>query len=96
MTDLATTVAPPQQSAARRFSQQVHVLVDVQTREFLLGLAIENAGDTRPREGETVRDLLDDAIARLWKRDPKGYERAVRRGRAELAERAKRARRLTA
>jgi hypothetical protein len=99
MTDLATTVAPPQQSAARRFSQQVHALVDTQTRELLLGLAIENAeagGYARPREGEVVRELLDDAIARLWRRDPKAYERAVRRGRAELADRSKRARRLTA
>jgi hypothetical protein len=93
MTDLATTVAPPQQSAARRFSQQVHALVDTQTRELLLGLAIENAeqgGYTRPREGEVVRELLDDAITRLWKRDARAYERAVRRGRAELAKRAKR------
>jgi len=100
MTDLATTeVAPPQQSAARRYSQQVHALVDTQTRELLLGLAIENAeaGDySRPREGEVVRDLLDDAIARLWKRDPRAYERAVRRGRAELAERARRAATLKA
>lgn len=99
MTDLATTVAPPQQSAARRFSQQVHALVDTQTRELLLGLAIENAsagGYARPREGEVVRELLDDAIARLWKRDPRAYERAVRRGRAELAERARRQRAITA
>jgi hypothetical protein len=92
MTDLATTVAPPQQSAARRFSQQVHALVDTQTRELLLGLAIENAdqgGYARPREGEVVRELLDDAITRLWRRDPRAYERAVRRGRAELAARSK-------
>lgn len=92
MTDLATTVAPPQTSAARRFSQQVHALVDTQTRELLLGMAIENAaegGYARPREGEVVRDLLDDAISRLFRRDPKGYERVVRKGRAELARRAR-------
>jgi hypothetical protein len=92
MTDLVTDVAPPQTSAARRFSQQVHALVDTQTRELLLGVAIENAEDgdyTRPREGEVVRDLLDDAISRLFRRDPQRYQRAVRKGRAELARRAR-------
>lgn len=91
MTDLATPVAAPQTSAARRFSQQVHALVDVQTREYLLGVAIENAeqGDySRPREGEVVRDLLDDAITRAFRRDPRAYEVAVRKGRAELARRS--------
>ena len=91
MTDLATPVAAPQTSAARRFSQQVHALVDTQTREYLLGMAVLNAEQgnyTRPREGEVVRDLLDEAITREFKRDPRAYEHAVRRGRQLLAERA--------
>ena len=91
MTDLATPVAAPQTSAARRFSEQVHALVDTQTREYLLGVAAINADRgnyTRPREGEVVRDLLDEAIAREFRRDPKTYELAVRRGRQVLAERA--------
>lgn len=90
MTDLATPVAAPQTSAARRFSEQVHALVDTQTREYLLGTAAINADRgnyTRPREGEVVRDLLDEAIAREFRRDSKAYEAAVRRGRAILAER---------
>lgn len=91
MTDLATPVAAPQTSAARRFSEQVHALVDTQTREYLLGVAALNAEQgnySRPREGEVVRDLLDEAITREFKRDPRSYELAVRRGRQVLAERA--------
>jgi len=92
MTDLATPVAAPQTSAARRFSEQVHALVDTQTRQYLLGVAAINAEQgnySRPREGEVVRDLLDEAITREFKRDPRAYEAAVRRGRQVLAERAK-------
>lgn len=91
MTDLATPVAAPQTSAARRFSQQVHFLTDTQTREYLLGVAAlraDEGGYTLPREGEVVRELLDDAILRDFKQNPKQYEQTVRRGRQVLAERA--------
>lgn len=87
MTDLATTVAPPQQSAARRFGNQIHALVDDQTFAYIAGLAAINAETEgiRPKQGETVRDLLDDAIIRAHRRDPEAYAAAVRRGRDVLA-----------
>jgi hypothetical protein len=84
------TVSPPSLTTARRFSEQIHALVDRQTRELVLGLAVLDAkagGYSRPREGEQVRNLLDDAIGRLFKRDPALYGEAVRAGRAELARR---------
>lgn len=89
MTD-ATVVVPPLNTAARRYSEQVHFLADRQTREFLLGLAVLDAaagGYARPREGETVRALLDEAIARFYRKDAKTYEAAVQAGRKELSRR---------
>jgi hypothetical protein len=93
MTNDVTDVAPPQQSAARRFTESLHVLVDPQTREFLIGsavLAAELVGATgRPKEGAAIRELLDDAISRVYRRDKAAYEAAVTRGREELAARAR-------
>lgn len=90
MTTQNATVAPPSTTAARRYSQQITSLVDVQTREYLLGLAIlaaEAGGYNRPREASEVRDLLDEAIAARYRKRPDEYEAAVRRGRRELADR---------
>ena len=84
------TAAPPR-TAARRYSEQLHVLVDEQTRAYTLGLATlaaERGGYARPKEGEEVRDLIDEAIARRFKADPDAYAAAVVRGRAVMAERA--------
>jgi hypothetical protein len=84
------TVTPPTNTAARRYSEQIHALVDRQTRELILGLALldaESGGYARPREGETIRTLLDDAIARLYRRDGDAYGAAVIRGRRELDDR---------
>jgi len=84
------TAAPPR-TAARRYSEQIHVLTDETTRAYVLGLAhlqAEGGGYARPREGEEVRDLLDEAIAARYRKDPKAYEQAVIRGRAALAEKA--------
>jgi hypothetical protein len=89
MTTNAT--AAPARTAARRYSEQLHVLVDEQTRAYVLGMATLTAdagGYARPREGELVRDLLDEAIALRYKRDRPLYEAAVIRGREVLAERA--------
>jgi len=84
------TVTPPTSTAARRLSEQITALVDRQTRELTTGLALlaaEAGGYANPREAEEVRALLDDAIARLYKRDPDRYAAAVVRGRRELKER---------
>jgi hypothetical protein len=84
------TVAPPQVTAARRYSEQITSLLDRATKEYLVGLAALDAeahGYDRPKEGEQVRTLLDEAIGARYKRDPKGYEHAVRRGRQEMSER---------
>lgn len=96
MTDNAT-VSPPT-TAARRYSEQVSLLVDRETRELLAGLAIldaEQGGYATPREAEGHRELLDAGKANLWRRDRPRYEAAIRHGRAHLArrdaERAKRA-----
>jgi hypothetical protein len=92
MTTHATTVAPPQQSAARRFSESMHVLVDPTTRAYVLGRALIEADQvapgSRPKEGATMRELIDDAVQRAYKRDREAYEAAVQRGRAELDARA--------
>jgi hypothetical protein len=88
MTTPNATVAPPVTTAARRYSEQIHVLTDRQTHEYVLGLAVlaaEIGNYSRPKLGEQVRDLLDDAIARAYKRDPELYRRAVQAGRGELA-----------
>lgn len=84
------TVAPPTSTAARRYSEQIHALVDRQTREYLIGqarLEAEAGGYNTPREGAVIRDLIDDSIARIYRRDVDAYERAVQRGRQELAQR---------
>lgn len=88
MTDTAT--AAPPRTAARRYSEQLHVLVDEQTRAYTLGiatLAAESGGYTRPKEGEEVRDLIDEAIATRYRKDPSAYAVAVERGRQVMAER---------
>jgi hypothetical protein len=83
MTTTATTAgAPP--AAQRRYPEQIHALVTRETRELLMGLALLDAGPARPREGETIRALLDDAITALYTADPKRYADAVRRGRKHL------------
>jgi hypothetical protein len=90
MTTHDATVAAPATTAARRYSQQITTLTDTQTREYVLGLAVlaaEAGGYAKPREAEQVRDLLDEAIGARYRKDADGYERAVRRGRRELAER---------
>lgn len=84
--------APPRITAARRYSEQIHVLTDEQTRAYTLGLATlaaEQGGYLRPKEGEEVRDLLDEAIALRYKHDPARYAAAVERGLAVLEERRK-------
>ncbi len=84
-------VAPPPTAAARRYTQQITALVDEQTKEYLLGLAIADAdaaGQERPKEGEQIRRLLDQAIADRYASDPRAYEHAVLTGRRELAARA--------
>lgn len=84
------TVSPPTATAARRLSEQVHFLTDRTSREVLVGLATLEAaagGYATPREGEIVRDLLGDALVRLFETDRPRYERAARAGRKALAER---------
>lgn len=71
--------------------QQLHVLVDEDMRAFTLGLAEINARGTGrpPKEGDAVRGLLADAIARTAKDAPKFYAEALELGQKELAKRAK-------
>jgi hypothetical protein len=89
MTNATDVVAPPRTPAARgAYTEQLHVLVDMPTREFVLGVASETAreaGYKFLRQGETVRDLLAEAIAARYEADPDAYARAVLRGREILA-----------
>lgn len=85
------TAAPRRTGPRRRYSEQLHTLVDVQTRAYILGLASQAAdqgGYATPREAEETRDLLDEAIAARYQADPQAYADAVERGRATMAERA--------
>jgi len=89
MTINATAATPT--TAVRRYSEQLHVLVERPTRAVLLGLASldAQAGNyTRLLEGETIRRLLDEAIEHLYQTDPKRYASAVRLGEEELKRRA--------
>jgi hypothetical protein len=85
------TAAPRRTGPRRRYSEQLHTLVDVQTRAYILGLAsiaADQGGYATPREAEETRDLLDEAIARRYEVDPQQYAEAVARGQATMAERA--------
>ena len=86
MTETATAAAP----TAARYSESLHVLVDVPMRSVILALAIETAEERggRPKEGESIRALLEDAITRLARRDRQRYDELLSRGRAELARRS--------
>lgn len=80
------TAAPPR-TAARRYSEQLHVLVDEQTRAYVVGLAVLAAkagGYDTPKQGEAIRELLDEAIAARYGEDAKTYQSALRHGRAAL------------
>jgi hypothetical protein len=70
--------------------QQLHVLVDEDTRAFTLGgaaLAAEGTGRP-PREGDAVRQLLVATITDVAANMPEEYARIMTAGRAELARRA--------
>lgn len=89
MTTNATS-APPR-TAARRYSEQLHVLVDEQTRAYVVGVAVLAAkagGYDTPKQGEAIRDLLDEAIAERFRCAPKGYREALAAGRDYIAERS--------
>lgn len=89
MTTNAT--AAPARTAARRYSEQLHVLVDEQTRAYCVGLAVvaaKQGGYDTPKQGEAIRDLLDEVIAARYEADSKSYRQALVAGRAFLAERA--------
>jgi hypothetical protein len=91
MTTDATTAPRRSMSARRRFSEQLHTLVDEQTRAYILGmasLAAAAGGYATPREAEETRDLLDEAIAARYEQNPRQYETAVKRGRKVMAARA--------
>jgi hypothetical protein len=85
-----TTATAPADTSAARYSESVHVLTDKPMRAVVLGLAELEAEERggRPKEGDTLRTLLDDAISRLARRDRERYDEALRRGTAELARRA--------
>ncbi len=85
MTTHATTASAA--TAPRRYSEQIHALVERPVREVLVGLSILDAGNARPREGETIRDLLDFALRDLYEKDPKRYQAAGRKGRVALRQR---------
>ena len=94
-----TTVAPPSLPAARSaLTEQLHVLVDAQTREYIMGraaTAAEAAGYKFIRQGETIRELLLLAITQAAEADPVAYERLVDYERAvKWFERAAAAQRL--
>lgn len=91
MTTPTTSAAPPVPTAARRYTQQIHALVDEPTREWVLGLAslsADTTGANMPKEGETIRSILALAAIRAHEQDPAAYAQARAYGRAELARRS--------
>jgi len=85
-----TTATAPAETSAARYSESVHVLVDRPMRAVLLGLAELEAEERggRPKEGDTLRVLLEAEIGRLARRDRARYDLALSLGRAELDKRA--------
>lgn len=79
-----------------RYSQSVHLMMDEPSRAAVLGLAALTAKEAgpqvRPKEGETLRSLLDSALNEIRKDAPSLYDNAVKLGRQELARRSKRSR----
>lgn len=91
MNDSATS-APPTTTSAARYSESLHVLVDEPTRAVVMGLAVIAARvagpEVRPREGESIRQLLESQLEYVRSQAPDLYARALTAGRAELAARA--------
>jgi|SRR6187402_2647449 len=90
-TDAATTVAPPQPPAERgaALTEQLHVLVDIETRQYVMGVAAQVAarrGYKYLRQSEVIRDLMYSALARAYQDDPVAFAEAVLKGREVLAE----------
>jgi hypothetical protein len=85
-----TTATAPADTSAARYSESVHVLVDRPMRAVLLGLAELESRDRggRPKEGDTLRTLLEAEVGRLARRDRARYDEALRLGQAELTKRA--------
>jgi len=88
MTNDATTRAATT-PAAPRYSQSLHVLLDEPTRAAALGLAVINAEaagpGVRPREGEAIRQLLEEQLTRVKTEAPNLYARMLSKGREALA-----------
>ncbi len=95
MTNDATSAPPPSTSTTTpgaRYSESLHVLVDEPTRAVVMGLAViaaRQAGpDVRPREGESIRQLLESQLEHVREQAPDLYGRALVAGRMELTARA--------
>lgn len=87
---MTNTTTAPMRPGAQRYSEQLHTLIDPRMREYVLGQALIEArqgGYTRPKEGETTRDLLNEAIRARYDADPDGYAAAVLAGRVEMERR---------
>lgn len=70
--------------------QQIHVLVDKDTRAVTLGLAAiaAKSNGRRPAEGDTVRRLILDAIQYLRDTESQLYREAYNLGLVELQRRS--------
>lgn len=81
--------ARPWKSYKAGYSQGLHTLVTERTREIILGLAVYDAeSGVRPKEGDTVRRLIADALLDLEAKKGSGFmDRLATAGRAELASR---------
>lgn len=86
--DATSATATP---AAPRYSESLHILVDEPTRAVAMGLAVitaEQAGPgVRPKEGESIRTLLEAQIDSIRDRAPDLIADALKRGREALAAR---------
>lgn len=91
MTNDATSARLPAAAGSPRYSESVHFLTDEPTRAAALGLAVmaaEAAGPgVRPKEGETIRILLEERLGQIRGEQPTVYAAAIKKGRAFLAAR---------
>jgi hypothetical protein len=79
-----------------RYSESTHVLLTRRTRAVILGMAMARAaaaGVERAREGELIRELLDNALDDMEREMSKrAYAEALAVGEAELVRRETEAR----
>lgn len=84
-----TTATVAAETTAARYSESVHFLADKPMRAALLGLAELEAKRRggRPKEGDTLRTLLEERLVQMANDEPELYAKAIKAGTTVLRKR---------